>query len=103
MQPTRTTPDVRVEVESGKTATVTVAFPTGGITVVIRTGECQHAILMPRDEAAKDLVAASRCESHAEVELLSIPPGDYRISAGSKDCTPITVAPSPAKQTFTVK
>ena len=100
----RSTPPVEIEVRAGEVARVDLSFPTGTITLVVQLGD-RDCAMITLDQGTG---AAPRPFTHAlatarydgvEVELLDLPAGDYRVCLG-EECQPITVAASPARQTF---
>ena len=103
MQPQRSSTKVTVEVTAGHPATAPVAFVQGGVTVVIVPGAtCKYAVLLKPTDGDDPMVAATPCSPNTPAELDDIAPGDYRLCIGEA-CQPITVAASPARQTFTAK
>ncbi len=102
-----TTPAVEVAVESGHTAAASLAFPTGGITVVIEPDTACRSVMIkrPGELDPSTMVAVTPCQRGVPVELEDIPAGDYEACVfhdSDFPCTPITVKPSPDRQTFKV-
>jgi protocatechuate 3,4-dioxygenase beta subunit len=89
---------VRIKVVANQRASVTFASPANGITVEIVATRCSAMTLRPRDSTQFiDILAhIHRCDDGRAV-LEQVEPGPYSLCR-MKDCIPIDVAKTPARQ-----
>ncbi len=101
--PGRATPaPLRVTVVANKRTPATITIPANTITLAIHyAADCQMVMLKPPGET-RERLASAMCDDKGNAVIEGLEPGTYSVCATFESCVPVTIAPTPARQTVEI-